>query len=203
MRAKMQSITFLIIVSLILSTLPSCSGVNKTKQNIAVYDFGLFVPSESNQAITSKILIETPDAVESLNHNKVRYRLNYQNPSRVYFYSESRWAATPLELFSGKVSQMINITKTQKSCSLKLKIESFDHVFQTANASDGVVQLSALVIEKGTKKIVSNQLITESVISPTPNAQGGTAALGKASELSLRKAIDWGNKVAEDSELCH
>jgi len=202
MRTKMRPIILLLTGSLIVSTLTACVGINKTKQNIAVYDFGLSVSSESNQQITSKILLEEPIAAESLNHNKIRYRLSYQNPARVYFYADSRWAATPPELFSSKLSQMVNVTKTPMSCSLKLKIEAFDQVFTTESDSEGVVQLSALLVEKKSKKIISSQLISESVTSLTPNAQGGTAALRQASEIALKKAINWGNVTAESNTLC-
>ncbi|MDP2072318.1 hypothetical protein [Methylotenera sp.] len=198
----MQPVILLLTGSLIASTLVACVGINKTSQNIAVYDFGLSVPSESNQQITLKILLEEPVAAESLNHNKIRYRLNYQNPSRVFFYTESRWAGLPTELFSSKLSKIVNLTKTPMNCSLKLKIEAFDQVFQTVATSEGIVQLSALVVEKKSKKIISSQLITESVTSLSPNAQGGTAALQQASENALKKVITWGNMIADNSELC-
>lgn len=198
----MRPITLLIIITVLASTLVACVGINKTKQNIAVYDFGLPVLSESNQQITSKLLLETPTAVESLNHNKIRYRLNYQNPLRIFFYTESRWASTPAELFSSKLSKMENLTKTPMNCSLKLKIEVFDQVFHTVATSEGVVQLSALVVEKKSKKIISSQLITESVTSLSPNAQGGTEALQKASENALKKVINWGNTLADNNALC-
>ncbi|MDP1766157.1 MAG: hypothetical protein Q8K83_04570 [Methylotenera sp.] len=198
----MQPIILLLTGSLIVSTLVACVGINKTNQNIAVYDFGLSVPSENNQQITLKILLEEPVAAESLNHHKIRYRMNYQNPSRVFFYTESRWAGLPTELFSSKLSKMVNLTKTPMNCSLKLKIEAFDHVFQTVATSDGIVQLGALVVEKKSQKIISSQLFTESVTSLSPNAQGGTAALQQASENALKKAINWGNMIADNSGLC-
>jgi cholesterol transport system auxiliary component len=97
---------------------------------------------------------------------------------------------------------MVNLTKTPKNCSLKLKIEAFDHVFQTITTSEGIVQLSALVVQSKTQKIISGQLITESVMSVTPNAQGGTVAISQATENALKKAIDWGNVIADNSELC-
>ena len=202
MRLRMRPAILLLSIGLIISTLNACVSLNKTKPNMAVYDFGLFIPTESSQQITSKILLDEPVAAEPLNHNKMRYRLNYQNPLRVFYYSESRWAATPSALFSSKLSQMVNVAKNPTNCSLKLKIEAFDHVFQTAATSDGVVQLSALVVERKSKKIVSSQLITESVMSLSPNAQGGAVALQQASENALKKVINWGNMMADDSELC-
>lgn len=198
----MRPIILLLTGSLIISSLIACVGVNKIKQNIVIYDFGLSVPNESNQQITSKILLEEPVAAESLNHNKIRYRLNYQNPARVFFYTESRWAANPSELLSSKLNTLVNVVSNPMNCSLKLKIEAFDHAFQTVVTSEGIVQLNALLVEKKSNKIISNQLITASIAASTPNAQGGTTALNQASEIALKKAIAWGNMMAENNTLC-
>jgi cholesterol transport system auxiliary component len=194
---------FLIVSVFLVFAMTACVSVNKTKQNLEVYDFGLFVPNESNQQITSKILLEKLVVADALNINKIRYRLNYQNPSRVFYYTESRWATTPSELLWSKASQIINYTKIPINCSLKLRVEAFDHVFQTTADSDGVVQLRAFVIEKNSQKIIRSQLITEKVTSVSPNAQGGTAALQLASEAVLKKAVEWGNMTLDESELCH
>jgi len=202
MRVRMRPIILVLTSSLFLSTLAACVGINKTKQNIAVYDFGLSVPSESNQQITSKIILEEPVSTASLNHNKIRYRLNYQNPSRIFFYTESHWSATPSELFSNMLSKMVKVEKNPMACSLKLKIESFDQVFQTPSSSEGFVQLSVFLIEKKSQKVISSQLITESVTSTSANAQGGTVALKQASENTLKKVINWGNMIADNNELC-
>jgi len=202
MRVRMQPIILVLTSSLFISTLAACVGINKTKQNIAVYDFGLSVPSESNQQITSKIILEEPVSTASLNHNKIRYRLNYQNPSRIFFYTESHWSATPSELFSNMLSKMVKVEKNPMACSLKLKIESFDQVFQTPSSSEGFVQLSVFLIEKKSQKVISSQLITESVTSTSANAQGGTVALKQASENTLKKVINWGNMIADNNELC-
>jgi len=202
MRVRMRPIILVLTSSLFISTLAACVGINKTKQNIAVYDFGLSVPSESNQQITSKIILEEPVSTASLNHNKIRYRLNYQNPSRIFFYTESHWSATPSELFSNMLSKMVKVEKNPMACSLKLKIESFDQVFQTPSSSEGFVQLSVFLIEKKSQKVISSQLITESVTSTSANAQGGTVALKQASENTLKKVINWGNMIADNNELC-
>ena len=202
MRIRMRPILLLVTSSVIASSLVACVGISKSKQNIAVYDFGLSISNESNQQISSKLLLETPVVAESLSHNKIRYRLNYQNPSRVFFYTESRWAGTPSELISSKLSKMVNLTKTPINCSLKLKIETFDQVFHTQATSDGVIQLSALIVDKKSKNIISSQLITESVASLSPNAQGGTAALQQASDNALIKVMTWGNMIAANSKLC-
>lgn len=195
---------FILLLSscLAIGILTACVGVNNSRQNTSYYDFGLPNSDSRVEKITSKILIQDPLATESLNHNKIRYRLNYQNPTRVFFYGESRWTSTPPALLAGKLRTMVNVAKNPLNCSLKLKIEAFDHVFQTASASEGVVQLSALVVEQKTRAIVASQLITERAVASAPTAQGGVAALRQASETALIKAVEWGNIAAENSALC-
>jgi ABC-type uncharacterized transport system auxiliary subunit len=185
-----------------MCALVGCVSVNTTKQNIAVYDFGLSGSNEGHQVITAKLLLEATVAAESLNQNKIRYRLGYQNPSRIYYYAQSRWATTPSELFSSKLNKMVNFTKTPTSCSLKLRIEAFDQIFHSATTSDGVVQLSAIVVERKSQKIISNQFITESVPALSANSEGGAVALQIASENALKQAINWGNMIADNNALC-
>lgn len=188
--------------SLIACSLAACVGVNKSRQNLKVYDFGLATASVNEQPIASNILLAEPVAAASLNHNKIRYRLNYQNPSQVFFYTESRWAVSPAELISARLGRIANVTNNASNCSLKLKIEAFDHVFQTVTTSEGVIELSALLIEKKSRTVISSQRITENISAPSPDAQGGVAALQQASDAALKKAINWGNSVAEGSALC-
>ncbi len=202
MKTSRFKLVLSVITSLITLNLVACISTNKTKQNLVIYDFGLPVFSEHNQRSTSKIIIDKPTAADAFNHNKIRYRLMYQNPSRVFFYVESRWVTTPVELLSSKISQTVNLAKVSPNCSLKLKIEVFDHVFQTITDSEAVVQLSATIIERNTQKAIATQLFTEKVTSISPNAQGGTAALRDASEIALQKSIEWGSLVSEGSEVC-
>ncbi|MGB4812414.1 MAG: hypothetical protein WBP13_08055 [Methylophilaceae bacterium] len=203
MSLKIRLFILLLAGSLIVSSITACVSNNKTIQNMAIYDFGLSNTDQNNQQITSKILIEELVVAESLNNNKIRYRLNYQNPSRIYFYTESRWASAPSALFSSRLNAMATTVQNPLSCSLKLKLEAFDHVFQTVTASEGVVQLSVQLVEKKSRRIISSQLISESIPSSSPNAKGGTTALRQASEVAIKNAVHWGNVVAEESIPCH
>jgi|GEM_PF-493038 len=202
MRVTMRPVILLLISSLFLSTLVACVGLNKSKQNIAVYDFGLSVPDETKPKITLKLSLEELSAADTLNQQNIRYRLNYQNPTRVFVYNDSRWATTPTELLLNKLSKMVSLRQPSMNCGLQLKIEAFDHVFQTKTISDGFIQMSATVVEKKSKKIISSQLMTESVRSLSANAQGGTAAMQQASENALKKAIQWANEIADNNETC-
>ncbi|MFA6179520.1 MAG: ABC-type transport auxiliary lipoprotein family protein [Candidatus Methylopumilus sp.] len=185
---------------LLLTTLVACAGPGKTVQNIAVYDFGL--PAQAGQPLAVKVAVDEVTAADAVNHQQIRYRLNYDNPSRVYSYTESRWAATPAELLTGRLASLIQQDAKPSACALKLKVEVFDHVFSSPAASAAVVQLSAVLWDKKARKVVATQAIAASEVAPTANARGGAKALAQASENALLKAVAWANAEAEKSTAC-
>jgi cholesterol transport system auxiliary component len=199
----MRHLLYLLVLSLLAGSLAACMG-GKTKPSPAIYDFGLTPVIQTTAAPETKVQIDEVTAAESLNSNRIRYRLNYQNPARVFSYTESRWAALPTELLSAKIrASSKTILSNQANCSLKLQLEAFDHVFDSETASHGVIQLSVSLNDKKAQKIIASQQIEESAAASTPDAKGGVAALNQASTTAIAKALDWGNAMAEKSTACH
>ena len=204
----MRHLSYLLFLSLLAGSLSACMG-GKTKPSPAIYDFGLTPAAETMAARDikvqeTKVQMDEVTAAESLNSNRIRYRLNYQNPARVFSYTESRWAALPTELLSAKIRASSKTTPSnQANCGLKLQLEAFDHVFDSETASHGVIQLSVSLNDKKAQKIIASQQIEESAAAYTPDAKGGVAALNQASTTAIAKALDWGNVMAEKSAACH
>jgi len=196
----MRHLHYLLVLSLLAGSLSACMG-GKTKPSPATYDFGLTSAAETAVVPETKVQIDEVTAEESLNSNRIRYRLNYQNPARVFGYSESRWAALPTELLSAKI-RASSRTTLSANCSLKLQLEAFDHVFDSETASHGVIQLSVSLNDKKTRKIIASQQFEETIAASTPDAKGGVAALNQASTAAIVKALDWGNAMAEKSTAC-
>ncbi|HEY8118098.1 MAG TPA: hypothetical protein VIE91_02545 [Methylophilaceae bacterium] len=193
---------YFILVLLIISQV-ACVGSSKTRPNLATYDFGLAVQPNPDQRLIAKIGVEEITAAESLNYQQMRYRLNYENTSRILFYADSRWSSAPPELLSSKLNTMLQLSQQPLNCSLKLKLQVFDQVFTSPATSEGVVQMSVVLVDKKTRKVLSTDLISASVAATTPNAAGGASALSQASENALVKAISWANAQAEQNPLCH
>lgn len=197
----MRYLHYLLILSLLVGLLSACMG-GKTKPSPAVYDFGLMPVTETTAVPETKMQIDEVTAAESLNSNRMRYRLNYQNPARVFSYTESRWAALPTELLSAKI-RASSRTILSANCSLKFQLEAFDHVFDSETASHGIIQFSASLNDKKAHRIIASQQFEEIAAAPTPDAKGGAAALNQASTAAIAKALDWGNAMAEKSAACH
>lgn len=186
-----------------MASLAACVGVHRPTQSMAIYDFGLSAPDNGTHRLISKVAIEKPVAIVPLDHHKIRYRLAYNNTEQVFFYSQSRWAATPAELLAGKLDSMVSAGQASLHCRLKLEIETFDHVFQTAATSEGVVQLNAVLMDSKTRSYIDSQIMSANVASLTPNAQGGVVALKRASEMAIENAVQWANGIADSNAHCH
>jgi len=201
----MRRLHYLLVLSLLAGSLSACMG-GKTKPSPASYDFGLtdfgLTPAANTTAVPEiKVQVDKVTAAESLNSNRIRYRLNYQNPVRVFSYTESRWAAPPTELLSAKI-RASSRTMPSANCSLKLQLEAFDHVFDSETTSHGIIQLSASLDDKKARKTIAREQFEETIAAPTLDAKGGVDALNQASTAAIAKALDWGNTMAGKSAAC-
>jgi len=191
-----------LILILLVTCLIACAGPGKNKQNIAVYDFGLPATGDASPLLQAQTVVLEVSAADAINTQQIRYRLNYDNPSRVFTYTESRWAATPAELLTGKLGSLVQQGNDGSGCSVRMKVQVFDHVFSSITASEGVVQLSAILLDRKSRKIIASEVVTETAVAATANAQGGTKALAQASESALVKVINWANTEAANNASC-
>ena len=187
---------------LLITLLVGCLG-NKTQPSLAIYDFGLAVAPINEQLSEIPFLIEDVSAPESINNNRIRYRLNYDNAARLYNYTESRWLASPAELLTHRLRVLTRTTPTFQSCTLKMQLATFDHVFDSQNVSKGVVILLAELVDTKTRKLVLSQRIEESVATSSQDAKGGVAALKIAGDNALINALAWGKSAVETAAACH
>ena len=188
-----------LIIVLIIACLTSCVGVgNKTANPIAIYDFGL---SEKQAKFNSLVPILDITSIEPMNSTHIRYRLNHENPSRVFNYTESRWSTTPAEL----LTQLLK-THADKpsllSCHLSIELDAFDHVYDSLNSSHGVALMRVTLQQKKTRVVLATQTFQQQVAANLHNAQGGVAALNHAGLEVLNQAIAWSNQQALNAGVC-
>lgn len=178
--------------------LSACLPANKSGPESAVYDFGL---NADATRIDSQVVIGQVIAIDAIDHRRMRYRLNYKNPTQVFTYTQSRWASSPADLLSAKL-RSIATTSSPSNCSLRLQIESFDHIHETPTTGIGVVRLYASLSERDSRQIVASHQIQESAPAPSADGRGGVRALDQASTKAIVKALEWANTVAGKSTQC-
>lgn len=186
----------LILISLML--LCGCvSSLQPRAQALNFYDFGL-----QQDTLTSTLPIYRINAIDAINHHRIRYRLSYQNPEQVFTYAESRWSALPTDLLSLKSAGANSNDSSQTQCRLRLEITAFDQVFDSPDSSYGLVQLNATLLAQDLRKPLAEQRFTASATAGTADAKGGVQALNLASSDSLQQAFDWGQQTAGQQSEC-
>lgn len=178
--------------------LSGCLSTNKAGPESAVYDFGL---NTDSTRIDSKVDIGRVTAIDAIDHRRMRYRLNYKNPTQVFTYTQSRWASSPADLLAAKLRSIAN-TSSSSNCSLRLQIEIFDHILETPNTGNGVVRLHVSLNENKSRQVVASHQIQESAPAPSADGKGGVMALNQASTKAIVKTLEWANTAAGKSPQC-
>jgi cholesterol transport system auxiliary component len=84
--------------------------------------------------------------------------------------------------------------------ALRLELEEFTQVFDTADRSHAVVRLRASVIKRGTRLLLAQHSFSVERAAPTANAAGAVRALTEASDKMIEDLINWlAKKLPEDT----
>jgi len=115
----------------------------------------------------------------------MQYRLAYRNPAEIAAFINSRWAATPAELFRKQLLRAAN-EKTGK-CSLDLEIQEFTQVFSAREASEAHIELRAWLRSAGVTTRGWN------LIEPNAGADAisGAAAFARAANRAIGELSGW------------
>ncbi|PKO92731.1 MAG: hypothetical protein CVU15_06365 [Betaproteobacteria bacterium HGW-Betaproteobacteria-1] len=188
---------YLIYISLI-SLLTACLGANRPGPESAIYDFGL---ENQTDRIDTLVDIGRITAVGAVDHRRIRYRLDYQNPAQVHTYAQSRWSSSPAALLESKMRSMTNAAR-QAHCGINLEIEAFDQVFASPDANSGVVSLHATLYTKLPRRNLYSHMVQTSAAAPSADSKGGVAALDSASNQAIRQILQWADETASKTAEC-
>jgi cholesterol transport system auxiliary component len=182
----------------LIGLLTGCLATSKPGPESAVYDFGLNVETGK---IDSNVDIGKVTAVDAIDHRRIRYRLNYQNPSQVFTYTQSRWASSPANLLAAKFRTMVNISELS-NCGINLQIEAFDQVFESPGSSAGLVKIHASLYAKKSRQNLLSHMVQENAGAPSADGKGGVAALDTASTNAILRIVEWANTNSAQRAEC-
>ncbi len=182
----------------LISLLTACLGAHRPAPESAVYDFGL--PDEAARIDTS-VDIGRITAVDAIDHRRMRYRLQYQNPTQVHTYTQSRWSDSPAALIASKLHSSVNPSKSA-ACAIHLEIESFDQIFTSPETSSGMVRLHVTLYAKASRQNLHSHMLQASAPAPSADSRGGVAALHEASKEALKQALQWADTTAAQTAAC-
>jgi cholesterol transport system auxiliary component len=175
----------------------------------AIYDFGLrqFTTAANNAEasgdvrLQASLLVAGATAPAWLDSTAIHYRLAYHDPAQAHVYASNRWASPPATLLTQWIrSRIAGISdggvmsaadSVQTDYILRLELEEFTQVFDTADQSRAVVKLRASLINRGTRSLAAQRSFHIEQAALTPNAAGAVRALTEASDKLIGDLLGW------------
>ncbi len=198
-------------LALALAIAVSGCVVFRTQPSMAVYDFGMYrlaADDAENVAVASgkprleaSLMVADAAAPAWLDNTGIQYRLAYQDLAQSHAYASSRWAAAPATLLTQQIRSRIAGSSSGGVLSpadhvradymLRLELEEFTQVFDTAGESRGVIGLRASLIDRGARSLVAQRSFRVEQAASSADAAGAVHALTEASNRLIGNLIDW------------
>jgi cholesterol transport system auxiliary component len=182
-----------------LAVLAACSAP-QSRDSMASYDFGVTATEkEANPRLQLDLAVAAVSAPAWMDNSNIYYRLAYQDAARPQPYAQSRWVMPPAALLgqrlragiarASKAAVFTPADSVRAEHTLRLELDEFSQVFDTADKSRAVLRLRASLIRN--RGIVAQQSFAVEQPAATPNAEGGVKALIAASDSAGNSLIDW------------
>lgn len=163
---------------LLVLVLNGCGGGSAGSEP-RTYDLGL----ESPGARIPTVHIGSVRAIAPFDTPDMQYRLVYRNATEIAAYANSRWAATPADMFR---KQLLRASGDgEGKCSLDIDIQEFSQVFAVKEASEARIDLRAS-IRGGASRSVT-------IVEPNAGADAasGAAAVARAANRAIAELGAW------------
>ncbi len=194
--------TLTILLSLFLLT--ACVGSPPRQSDIALYDLGQ-VPAVATPLV---LPIAALNVIPSswVDSPALLYRLNFADDLRRRSYVDSRWAATPAELFKRHLQGQIVYGQTAQGmsgCRLELALDELEQQFESAQKSHVVLELRASLLTRHGEDALARRAFRLQREAPSADARGGVQATRAALQGVTVELIDWLNGLAKSRpKLC-
>ena len=188
--------------------LTGCAITPQNERPASVYDFGLQQASSTNSAtgnprqqLMVSLLIAEAKSPVWLNSNAIQYRLAYREPTQLYSYANSRWAAAPATLLTHHIRNSIATATNNRILStsdnvradfiLHLELEEFSQIFDAIDKSHVIIRLRVSLINRSSRLLKAQHSFNIKLAAPTANAAGAVQALTESSDKLTGDLITW------------
>lgn len=186
---------------LLLAVLGGCALPAKP-QRPALYDFGPGPLSAVAPVPTRKpaLVLAEVEAPAALDSSALLYRLGYADVQQLRPYAQARWSMPPAQLLRqrlrealGRQRPVLGAGEGGATLLLRVELEEFSQLFESPERSQGLVRLSASLVETATGR---EQLLAQtSVVAQRPaasaDAPGGVRALTEAADAAVQQLVGW------------
>lgn len=197
------------IFPLIFLALTGC-GALQPGQRPLVYDFGpgaLAPVSANRMADLPALALAGVQAVSALDNTAVWYRLAYSDAQQLRPYAYARWSMAPAELLRQRLRDQLGqrravlnpadgVLATRQPLTLRVELEEFSQIFDTAATSVGLVRVRATLGQAGpgvgsSERLVAQRSFVVQRPSPSLDAPGGVRALTAAADAVIQDIDQW------------
>ena len=183
-----------------LALFAGCAIGPQSREGTANYDFGLpRSDKDASARLQQDLVVADISAPAWMDNTGMYYRLAYQDATRPQAYALSHWVMSPAALLTQRLrAGIVRASKAgvfnpadgvRAGYTLRLELEEFSQVFDTADKSRAVLRLRASLTRQ--RDIVAQQSFSLEHPAATPNAEGGVRALIEASDAAGEKLVDW------------
>jgi cholesterol transport system auxiliary component len=185
------------------------SACGTPAQRLAVFDFGpgATAPQPANRmAPLPPLLLADVETSSALDGTAVLYRLTYSDAQQLRPYAQARWSMPPAQLLRQRLRELLGQRRSVLAAAdavapgtlaLRLELEEFSQLFDTAQNSAGLVRVRATVSRSGSpaKPLGQTSFVVQRPAS-SADAKGGVQALAQASDALALQIDQWLQQVA-------
>jgi cholesterol transport system auxiliary component len=159
------------------------------------YDFGPPNPAASagTQPAVKVLDVTAPDTLES---DKLIYRLSYADAQQTASYATSHWTMAPSQLLTQRLRNALSSRGTVltgadgvRAPVLKVDLSEFEQVFDSRSESHAAVTARATLTQNG--KVLGQRTFIARAPASSADAAGGAQALAAASDDLVSQISAW------------
>ncbi|HSV44231.1 MAG TPA: ABC-type transport auxiliary lipoprotein family protein [Ramlibacter sp.] len=192
--------------------LSGCGITPERPMRATLYDFGVgAAPASAGTAASSTqaaVVLADIDAAGALDGSSVLYRLAYTDANQLRPYALARWSAPPPQLVRQRLREQLGreraVLNAGESASLarnggasprvlRIELEEFSHVFESATQSHGLLRLRATLFESRAEgeSLLGQRAVVVRRPAASGDAPGGVRALASATDAAADELAQW------------
>lgn len=192
----------------LLCALAACSALPDKPARQTVYDLGPAPAAAGTRPSKPALLLAEPEVSATLQSASLLYRLAYDDPFQLRPYALARWSAPPGQLLAQRLRAVLSQDRAvlddaaaaglaRRTASvplvLRVQLEEFNHRFDSATDSKGVLRLRCTLLENTAagERFLAQRTFDIERPAPTADAAGGVRALTAATDAAARDVAAW------------
>ena len=188
--------------------LAGCGALPDKPVRATLYDFGPGAMTAQPVGQQPSLVLAEIDASGALDGTSILYRLGYADAQQLRPYAQARWSAPPPQLVRQRLRQLLgrdrvvldpgdNAALARSGGAaprvLRLDLEEFSHLFDSASESWGLLRLRATLMENtiAGEKLLDQRSFVIRKPAPSADAPGGARALAAATDAAAEEIGQW------------